>query len=259
MKPLTIIRLSVPLVFAAPFAWNAALRRYRRSRAIPLAAPRARSPHNTGPSELNLDDAKQAIATALTTTPPSTRVTVTSASPAAHAAYTKAGFTLPAINAMLTTADSFPGRGGRLCFLTAAHFLVVDPTDGVLIAFAPKKETHTQKADQHRPAPCTSGTRRQPTRSTRHRTKPVTLPLPTTRKDFIDLIEDRGFTITPGRKHAKITHPAHKGKQNTIPSTASDYRWIANAVRDIRHNFGIDLRRAAGEDVWAPMTTSGLR
>ncbi|OFL79208.1 hypothetical protein HMPREF2559_09160 [Corynebacterium sp. HMSC072G08] len=259
MKPLTIIRLSVPLVIAAPFTWNAAQRRYRCSRAVPLAAPRARSPHNTGPRELNLDDAKQAIATALTTTASPSRVTVTSASPAAHAAYTQAGFTLPAINAMLTTADSFPGHNGRLCFRTAAHFLVVDPADGVLVAFAPKKDTYKKKANQHRPAPRTSGTRRQPTRPLRHRAKPVTLPLPTARKDFIDLLEDRGFIITPGRKHTKVIHPAHPGKLNTIPSTASDYRWIANAVRDIRHNFGIDLRRATGEDAWAPMTTSGLR
>ncbi|GAB3690971.1 hypothetical protein [Corynebacterium nasicanis] len=68
------------------------------------------------------------------------------------------------------------------------------------------------------------------------------LPVPTTRGDLIRRLRARGFQVTQGRKHTKITHPDYPSRSVTMPSSPSDRRWIHNNLRDIRHEFGIDLR-----------------
>lgn len=60
--------------------------------------------------------------------------------------------------------------------------------------------------------------------------------------DMLDALDDFGFS-TELRKsgHYKVTHPDFS-ESVTLPSSPSDHRWAKNALRDLRHTFGIDLR-----------------
>ncbi|MDO5512430.1 hypothetical protein [Corynebacterium sp.] len=72
------------------------------------------------------------------------------------------------------------------------------------------------------------------------------LPVPTSRGDLIRRLKERGFEVTQGRKHTKITHPDYPSRLATMPTSPSDRRWIHNQLRDIKHEFGIDLRSPEG-------------
>lgn len=66
--------------------------------------------------------------------------------------------------------------------------------------------------------------------------------LPSTSKEMKKLLESRGFEVTLGKKHYKVTHPDQRGKQITMSCTPEDFRWSENFRSKMRMVFGIDLR-----------------
>ena len=67
--------------------------------------------------------------------------------------------------------------------------------------------------------------------------------VPTTRRELLDALEDRGFEVRPGKGHGKLVHPDHPGLFVPMPTTPSDVRFTRNAVSQIKRVFGVDLRR----------------
>lgn len=66
--------------------------------------------------------------------------------------------------------------------------------------------------------------------------------VPTTRRELLARLEDRGFVLTPGAGHGRVTHPDHPGLFVPMASTPSDVRFTRYAVAQIRRVFGVDLR-----------------
>lgn len=64
--------------------------------------------------------------------------------------------------------------------------------------------------------------------------------------EFVQLLQEHGFTVTMGGKHYDIRHEALAPGQKAVTSvTPSDsQRWHLNSARQIRNTFGIDLRYA---------------
>lgn len=68
--------------------------------------------------------------------------------------------------------------------------------------------------------------------------------------EFVQLLQEHGFTVTMGGKHYDIRHEALAPGQKAVTSvTPSDsQRWHLNSARQIRNTFGIDLRYADPRD-----------
>lgn len=68
--------------------------------------------------------------------------------------------------------------------------------------------------------------------------------------EFVQLLQEHGFTVTMGGKHYDIRHEALAPGQKAVTSvTPSDsQRWHLNSARQIRNTFGIDLRYANPRD-----------
>ena len=68
--------------------------------------------------------------------------------------------------------------------------------------------------------------------------------------EFVQLLQEHGFTVTLGGKHYDIRHEALAPGQKAVTSvTPSDsQRWHLNSARQIRNTFGIDLRYADPRD-----------
>ena len=68
--------------------------------------------------------------------------------------------------------------------------------------------------------------------------------------EFVQLLQEHGFTVTMGGKHYDIRHEALAPGQKAVTSvTPSDsQRWHLNSARQIRNTFGIDLRYADPHD-----------
>ena len=68
--------------------------------------------------------------------------------------------------------------------------------------------------------------------------------------EFVQLLQEHGFTVTMGGKHYEIRHEALAPGQKAVTSvTPSDsQRWHLNSARQIRNTFGIDLRYADPRD-----------
>lgn len=68
--------------------------------------------------------------------------------------------------------------------------------------------------------------------------------------EFLQLLQEHGFTVTMGGKHYDIRHEALAPGQKAVTSvTPSDsQRWHLNSARQIRNTFGIDLRYADPRD-----------
>lgn len=68
--------------------------------------------------------------------------------------------------------------------------------------------------------------------------------------EFVQLLQEHGFTVTMGGKHYDIRHEALAPGQKAVTSvTPSDsQRWHLNSARQIRNIFGIDLRYADPRD-----------
>ncbi len=68
--------------------------------------------------------------------------------------------------------------------------------------------------------------------------------------EFIQLLQEHGFTVTMGGKHYDIRHealaPGLKAVTSVTPSDSQ--RWHLNSARQIRNTFGIDLRYADPRD-----------
>lgn len=65
---------------------------------------------------------------------------------------------------------------------------------------------------------------------------------PSTAKEFRELMEAHGFTVTDGDGgHFKATHPDYPGVTTSFPKSPSDHRWSRNAASAVKHQFGIDL------------------
>lgn len=77
----------------------------------------------------------------------------------------------------------------------------------------------------------------------RQSTTPVRGPLPQNTDQLIEMLHDRGFTVTKGRKHQRVTHPCRDNEVYFIAATPSDHRSLKNTVADIRRIFDIDLRQ----------------
>ena len=68
--------------------------------------------------------------------------------------------------------------------------------------------------------------------------------------EFVQLLQEHGFTVTMGGKHYDIRHEALAPGQKAVTSvTPSDsQRWHLNSARQIRNTFGVDLRYADPRD-----------
>ena len=68
--------------------------------------------------------------------------------------------------------------------------------------------------------------------------------------EFVQLLQEHGFTVTMGGKHYDIRHEALAPGQKAVTSvTPSDsQRWHLNSARQIRNTFGVDLRYANPRD-----------
>lgn len=68
--------------------------------------------------------------------------------------------------------------------------------------------------------------------------------------EFVQLLQEHGFTVTMGGKHYDIRHEALAPGQKAVTSvTPSDsQRWHLNSACQIRNTFGIDLRYADPRD-----------
>ena len=88
----------------------------------------------------------------------------------------------------------------------------------------------------------------QPRMSGRKRQRGRTIPHDV--DEFVQLLQEHGFTVTMGGKHYDIRHEALAPGQKAVTSvTPSDsQRWHLNSARQIRNTFGIDLRYANPRD-----------
>ena len=68
--------------------------------------------------------------------------------------------------------------------------------------------------------------------------------------EFVQLLQEHGFTVTMGGKHYDIRHeelaPGQKAVTSVTPSDSQ--RWHLNSARQIRNTFGVDLRYADPRD-----------
>lgn len=151
--------------------------------------------------------------------------------PAAAEIASEKGITREDIAAAMATPDRIePGRGdaevrygGGLRIIVGADSVVLRVEEASHGVQAPSGSTSTRA----RPGSSKGANR---------------VPLPTTRKEFIALLESRGFVVSPGGKHASVTHPEHPGQKMPLPLSPSDHRWAHNQVAQTRSVFGIDLR-----------------
>ena len=68
--------------------------------------------------------------------------------------------------------------------------------------------------------------------------------------EFVQLLQEHGFTVTMGGKHYDIRHEALAPGQKAVTSVTPSHsqRWHLNSARQIRNTFGIDLRYADPRD-----------
>ncbi|AWB81594.1 hypothetical protein C3B44_03810 [Corynebacterium yudongzhengii] len=106
---------------------------------------------------------------------------------------------------------------------------MVNPEEDLLIYFAPNKRSESPSPQPRRKAKPASTSQRQ-RRS-----------LPDDPQHMIPLSKSKGFEVSRGGKHYKISHPAHPQVHTGMALTPSDIRWNLNFSSDIDHKFNIDL------------------
>ena len=113
----------------------------------------------------------------------------------------------------------------------------------------PRKHAHTETNAKNIPSSPASGTTRSEkkakSKKKRRKNKRTHLrAVPTTPKEFANLLTSFGFEVSDSyRTHRAITHPRFPGTKVSFPVSPFDRRWAMNSVSQIRHVFGIDLRR----------------
>ena len=132
---------------------------------------------------------------------------------------------------------------GRHIRLVDDFKVVLDDDGGDIVAVYARDPNRAELAERNRDQ-LTKPKQTSPTKyKNRRSTTPVRGPLPQTTDQLIEMLHDRGFTVTKGRKHQRVTHPCRDNEVYFIAVTPSDHRSLKNTVADIRRIFGIDLRQ----------------
>ena len=132
---------------------------------------------------------------------------------------------------------------GRHIRLVDDFKVVLDDDGHDIVAVYARDPDRAELAEQNRDQ-LTKPKQTSPTKyKNRQSTTPVRGPLPQTTDQLIEMLHDRGFTVTKRRKHQRVTHPCRNNEVYFIAATPSDHRSLKNTVADIRRIFGIDLRQ----------------